>query len=135
MIKAFVDSDVVLHALLRREPFYLPAINLLDLAHGSKIELCISSIAFVNVNYFLRKASLNNRIEHLVRLRSIMPVINVHENIIDLALKFSFTDFEDAVQYYAAVSADADYIITRNIKDYTHSAIPVLTAEQFLQTT
>jgi predicted nucleic acid-binding protein len=134
MIKAFVDSDVILDALLRREPFYLPAINLLDLAHDLKIELCVSSVAFVNVNYFLRKASLINRIEHLVQLRSIIPIINVDGNIIDLALNSAFTDFEDAVQYYAAVSAKADYIITRNIKDYKYSTIPVLTAEHFLQT-
>jgi len=134
MIKAFVDSDIISDALLRREPFYLPAINLLDLAHEGQIELCVSSVAFVNVNYFLLKASLTNRIELLLRLRSIMPVINVNESIIDLGLKSTFSDFEDAVQYYAAVSAKADYIITRNTKDYTHSAIPVLTAEQFLQT-
>jgi hypothetical protein len=46
----------------------------------------------------------------------------------------SFADFEDAVQYYAAISAKADAIITRNTKDYKHASIPVLTAEQFLKT-
>ncbi len=51
-----------------------------------------------------------------------------------MALKSGIDDFEDAVQYYAAKSAHVDFIITRNIKDYKESTIPVLTAEQFLRT-
>ena len=45
-----------------------------------------------------------------------------------------FNDFEDNIQIHAAQKNSCDYIITRNIKDYKHSAIPVLTAEQFLET-
>jgi predicted nucleic acid-binding protein len=134
MIKVFLDSDIVLDALLRRVPFYLPAINLMDLAHNNRINVYTSSVAFVNVNYFLNKAKIDNRIDVLIQLRSIVDIINIDAIIVDQALSSIFTDFEDAVQYYAAVSAKVDFIITRNTKDYTHSDIPVLTAEQFLQT-
>ena len=41
-------------------------------------------------------------------------------------------DFEDAVQYYAARQADADYIITRNKKDFSFSEIEVLTSEEYV---
>ena len=67
-------------------------------------------------------------------LRSITSIIEVGELIIDSALKSRLNDFEDAVQYYTAKSAKADFIITRNIKDYKQSTIPVFTAEQFLRT-
>jgi len=134
MIKVFLDSDIILDAILRRVPFYLAAINLMELAHNNRIKIYTSAVAFVNVNYFLNKAKIENRIDVLIQLRSILDIIEVNAIIIDQALSSTFTDFEDAVQFYAATSANADSIITRNIKDYTHSAIPVLTAEQFLQT-
>ena len=43
-----------------------------------------------------------------------------------------FKDFEDAMQYYTALKAKADFIITRNGKDFTASKIPVMTATEFL---
>ena len=58
-------------------------------------------------------------------LRSITSIIEVGEQIIDLALKSTLNDLEDAVQYYTAKSAKADFIIARNIKDYKHATIPV----------
>jgi len=62
-----------------------------------------------------------------------VSIIEVNESIIDSALNSTFTDFEDAIQYYAAMSANIDLIITRNIEDYKQASIPVLTAEQFLK--
>jgi len=63
-----------------------------------------------------------------------LSIVTENDTLIHEALKSPFNDFEDAVQYYAAVTANADYIITRNTKDYKHADIPALTAEQFLQT-
>ncbi len=54
------------------------------------------------------------------------------EKIIDLSLASDFKDFEDAVQYYAAVQAKAECIITRDKNDYNKGRLPVLTAEEFL---
>lgn len=41
-------------------------------------------------------------------------------------------EIEDAVQYYAALQAKADYIISRNKKDFSFSEIEVLTPHEFL---
>ena len=43
-----------------------------------------------------------------------------------------FADFEDAMQFRCAQKAKADYIITRNTKDFTASSIPVYTPHEFL---
>ena len=45
-----------------------------------------------------------------------------------------FNDFEDAMQYYTAVKAKADVIITRNGKDFAASKLPVMTAAEYLAT-
>ena len=101
---------------------------------SSSAEAATSAIAFINVNYFLKKFTPITRIEALKRIRTVVSIIEVNQETIDFALNSNFTDFEDAVQYYAAISANTDAIITRNIKDYKQSTIPVLTAEQFLST-
>jgi predicted nucleic acid-binding protein len=131
--RIFLDSDIILDALLKRPEFLVPAMNIISLANIN-FKIVTSSVAFVNVHYFLDKFEKTNKLQLLARLRSIISIIEVGETIIDLALKSGINDFEDAVQYYSAMSVNADFIITRNIKDYKQSTIPVLTAEQFLRT-
>lgn len=124
----------MLDITLMREPFCLPAINLIELCYQNRFEAYTSSVAFVNTNYFLDKFAAATRLQSLQRLRSAISIIEVNEKTIDLALNSDFTDFEDAIQFYAASHAGIDVIITRNTKDYKESTIPVLTAEQFLRT-
>jgi predicted nucleic acid-binding protein len=130
----FLDSDIILDAALKRPEFILPALNIISLIQARQIKAVTSSVAFVNVHYFLDRYDKVNKFKLLRELRSILSIINVNEEIIDLALKSGINDFEDAVQYYAAKSVGVSAIITRNIKDYKESTIPVLTAEQFLRT-
>jgi predicted nucleic acid-binding protein len=132
--KLFLDSDIILDALLKRPDFYLPAANVIQLAHKKQLKCIVSATAFLNIHYFLNKYDRVNTMNLLKALRQIVSIVEVDEQIIDLALESPFKDFEDAIQFYAAKSANADFIITRNIKDYKHSTIPVLTAEQFLRT-
>jgi predicted nucleic acid-binding protein len=132
--KLFIDSDVMLDVGLKREPFYLPALNLLELCYESKFKAVTSAIAFINVHYFLNKFTPLTKIQSLKRLRSVISIVGVNQETIDLALNGNFSDFEDAVQFYSAKSAGAEIIITRNIRDYKESTIQVLTPEQFLKT-
>lgn len=134
MRKVFLDSDIILDALLNRPEVRIPALNVFELITQKRLIGVTSSIIFVNVHYFLNKFNRENKMFLLKHFRSIISIVEVDETIIDLALQSDFIDFEDAVQYFAAKSVNADFIITRNIKDYKNSAIPVLTAEQFLNT-
>jgi predicted nucleic acid-binding protein len=130
--KIFLDSDVILDMLLKRPGFYLPSANIIALAYERRINAVTSSVAFVNVHYFLDKYDRNNKFQLLTRIRSVISILEVGETVIDLALKSGLNDFEDTVQYYTALKANVDFIITRNIKDYKQSTIPVLTPDQFL---
>ena len=51
---------------------------------------------------------------------------------IDWALQRKAKDFEDSVQYYAALRTGADYIVSRNVRDYPFDDIPVVTPQDFL---
>jgi hypothetical protein len=59
-------------------------------------------------------------------------VIEINEKLLNKALSSEVDDFEDAVIAVSAVERNADYIITRNIKDFQKSIIPIKTPEELL---
>ncbi|MBB3055414.1 putative nucleic acid-binding protein [Mucilaginibacter gotjawali] len=98
------------------------------------IVLNTSALIIANIYYLLSrqigaKAS-RKKIADLIKAVKILPL---EGDIVDIALASDFPDFEDAMQFFIAERYHCDAIITRNIKDYKHSTIPVLTAEQFLR--
>ena len=70
----------------------------------------------------------------MTRFRQLSRVATTNERIVDDALASKFKDYEDAMQYYTAVKAKADAIITRNGKDFAFSKIPVMTATEYIAT-
>ncbi|MDR0290271.1 MAG: PIN domain-containing protein [Treponema sp.] len=48
-------------------------------------------------------------------------------------LNEDFDDLEDRLQLECAIAVDADYIVTRNIADFTVSTIPAILPEDFLR--
>ena len=55
------------------------------------------------------------------------------DNIISALKSTDFKDFEDCAESECAVSSEADYIITRNVKDFEKSKIKAVTPEGFLE--
>ena len=68
----------------------------------------------------------------LANFRQLSRIAVVDERTVDDSLASQFKDFEDAMQYYTALKAKADAIITRNGKDFTASKLPVMTATEYL---
>ena len=97
------------------------------------MDICVSSLSFTTIYYVLKKGLTRDELLSLINdLQSIVSILPVDARVIANAAKSEFKDFEDAVQYFTALSASSDYIITRNIKDYTHSAIKAVTPQTFL---
>ncbi|PWK77877.1 putative nucleic acid-binding protein [Mucilaginibacter oryzae] len=133
--RLFLDSDVLLDMFLKREPFFFHTQVLLIECIKGNIELRTSSLVIANTIYVLRKqVGIVKAKENLKNLFNSAKVLSFEFDAIESALSSDFTDFEDAIQFYIAQKHHCDAIITRNIKDYTNSTIPVLTAEQFLNT-
>jgi len=135
MKKIFIDTNIVLDLLSRREPFYEDAANLFSLADKKIIELSISSLTIANTSYtLLRQTNSTSAKEILRKLRLIINILPLDDKIIGIALNDnSFDDFEDGLQYFTALENSQDLIITRNLKDFKNSALPVMTARQFLE--
>jgi predicted nucleic acid-binding protein len=136
MKKLLIDTNIVIDLLAKREPHYAGSAALFSLADKKQIRLSVSSLTFANTNYILLKARSAKETKSILRkFRLIADVLPLDDKIIGLALNDSdFEDFEDGLQYFTAIENGQDCIITRNLKDYKKSRIPVMNAEQFLKT-
>lgn len=132
MSKVFVDTNVVIDLLDKRMPFCDDAVALFTLSYHKKVTLYISALTYATASYLLRKHGKAELKLLLENLRRLSKVTTTSEKEVDNALASSFDDYEDALQYYSALSKHVDVIVTRNKKDFIHSRIPVLTPGEFL---
>jgi predicted nucleic acid-binding protein len=134
MKKIFIDTDIILDLLANRKSFYLPAAQVFSLADNDKLHIHVSSLTFATLFYLLSKDNGQEKAKKILfKFKSIVTVLPVDNKIIELALSSDFKDFEDGIQYFCAIENKCSAILTRNISDYKHSQIPVMTAESFLK--
>jgi predicted nucleic acid-binding protein len=135
MKKIFIDTNIVLDVLSRREPFYDEAATLFSLADKKQIELSVSSLTIANTAYVLSRQIDSNKAKSFLRkLRLIVEVLPLDDKIVGLALNDeNFPDFEDGLQYYTALENGQNVIVTRNLHDFKHSKLPFMTAGQIIE--
>jgi len=135
MDKILVDTNIILDLLAKRESFYSEAQELFTFADKKQIILFVSSLTLANTYYVLSKSiKIENARKILRTLKVLVDILPMDDKIIDLALDSEFADFEDAIQYFTAIENNLDLIVTRNLKDFKKSTIPVLTAKDYLAT-
>lgn len=133
MEKVFVDTNIIIDLLAKREPFYKDAQDLFTLSDKKEIELCISSLSFAKAYYSIAKHHKDvDAKKYLSKFKVLVTVFPLEDKAIELALASDFTDFEDGLQYFIAMDNEAEIIITRNKKDFKSSKIPVMTAGEYL---
>jgi predicted nucleic acid-binding protein len=132
-MRVFVDTNVLLDVLARREPHFTDAARLWSLAESGQIRASVSSISFVNTYYVIRKASGRKKAADALRLlRDVFEPIAADSQILNQALDSRLADFEDAVQYFCALRGQADCLVTRNPDDFPKRPLPILSAAEFL---
>ena len=128
-----VDTNVIIDMLLDREDADA-ACAVFDGAERGEYYLHICALSFTTMFYSLRKIlSREERIDALTQLKEALEVAAVDSNVIDMALKSGWKDFEDAVQNFSAVvDPQVSAIITRNTKDFKDSSLEVVDSVDFL---
>ncbi len=133
MDKLFVDTNIVIDLLQKREEFFEEAQELFTLADKKKVKLFISSLTIANTHFLLSKHyNSNDARKILAKFKVLVEVLPLDDKIIELALTSDLKDFEDAIQFYTAIENDTDIIITRNKRDFKKQRIPILTAKEYL---
>jgi hypothetical protein len=68
----------------------------------------------------------------LTGLLTFLSVAAVDHEVIQQALNLPFPDFEDAVQMMAAARSGVQYLVTRNVRDYSVGPLPALRPAELL---
>jgi predicted nucleic acid-binding protein len=131
-MKVFVDTNVLIDYLCKREPFFVPAKSVFALCYMGKIEIVISSLSIVNTIYIGRNHNSTKLKQSLLRLSHIVSFMDLSASMALDALQTEWEDYEDALQYATAQTSASDFIITRNKRDYSRSDLPVYTPEELL---
>ena len=133
-MKILLDTNVLIDYLATREPFADEAERVLTLCRDKKAEGCIAAHSVMNIFYILRKSfTLQERRDILLNLCELFTVVGIDKGKITAALRNeSFSDFEDCLQEICADGFGADFIVTRNTKDFENSKIPAVTPSELL---
>lgn len=133
-MKFFLDTNVVIDYLAKRQPFAEDANRMITLCCQRGDELCMSALSFTTVYYVLKKQYGHKQLLVLLsELNNLFTVCAVDGQIMQQALISEFTDFEDAVQCYTASACNASVIVTRNVKDFSHSPFLAKTPAEILE--
>lgn len=132
-MKLFLDTNILIDVVTNRKPWVDAALVLFELASQKKVTLIAADYSFINIAYITRKLFEKEELYTVLNdLREYVQIVELGEKIIDDTINAQWNDMEDCTQYMAALRENADYIITRNEKDFILSKIPALSAEQFL---
>jgi predicted nucleic acid-binding protein len=136
MKNIFIDTNVIIDFLGNRESFSNDATELFDLYADNKKKIFVAAISYTNVYYLLCKQIKSHKtvISLLSTLYDLTELIDIKSSIINQSIHSEFSDFEDAVQFYAALSnKKIDIIVSRDKKGFKKSTLPVLDVEQALR--
>ncbi len=134
-MKVLIDTNVMIDAITKRDNASSFSADVIALCSSNRITGFAAPHSFSNMYYILRKEySDKNRRVIIGEYSKILNVVSMNEDVINAALNNNnITDFEDAIQYACAESVGADYIVTRNVKDYGRSPIRAISPGEFLK--
>ena len=130
----WLDSDVVLDWLAQRQPWAPAITKLMERGVAGEWILWVSPVILANAHYLYRKQEGSAKaLDAIRRLTIIAEVASLDAAHVRQALATGHRDFEDELQIACASQVPGlSAIITRNLRDYQHAPVPILTAEEWL---
>ncbi len=140
----FLDTNVLIDFLTDRQQFAAAANDIFRVAYAGEVRLYVASLSFSTAFYLMRRsitatsapanASLLAQ-QQLLKIKPLLTIVAVGDEVLSQALQAGLTDFEDAIQLYAAQSVpEIELLITRNGKDFRTSRLPVADPAAALRT-
>ncbi len=133
-MKVLIDTSVILDVLCNRAEFVADSSKVWKLCEVEKIEGYISALSVPNIVYILRKELTPQKTKEIIwQIMMIFRIIDLKPSDLKNAAEMLSADFEDAVQMCCASRIKADYIVTRNIRDFQNSKIIALKPSELLE--
>lgn len=127
-----IDANILLDVLMNRQPYVEDSAKIWKLCEAGKVQGYISALTFANIVYIMRKELNAETIEMVLNKLSLIFTFTElsSKDLINGAQKH-WKDYEDAIQCATAERLFADYIVTRNVKDFSESDIKAVTPTDF----
>ncbi|WP_346699133.1 PIN domain-containing protein [Catenibacillus scindens] len=128
-----IDANVILDVLLNRQEFAKDSSIIWKLCETGKVKGYVSALTFANLVYIMRKQLNSKAIEDVFqKLNLIFDFTDFSVSDLTRAAEWNWEDFEDAIQSATAERVQADYIITRNVRDFSKSKVIAFTPSELL---
>ena len=128
-----IDANIILDVLLNRPDFVKDSAMIWKLCETEQMKGYVSTLTFANLVYIMRKQLDPEKIEDVFhKLNLIFEFADFSVSDLTHAADLNWNDFEDAVQSVTAERIHADYIITRNVRDFSKSRVMAFTPSELL---
>jgi len=134
MRKIVIDINILMDFLFKREGHEKVA-EIFRLCSKGDIKGFVCAHEITTLYYFLNK-TVKDKGKIKKSLSGIMnrfALIEVNAEILNKALASEISDYEDAVIEVSSIEKKANYILTRNTKDFKKSIVNAITPEELLQ--
>jgi predicted nucleic acid-binding protein len=133
-MNVFLDANILVSVLNKEYPLFVHSARILSLAGSTRFNLYTSPLCLAIACSFSEKKSGRTVAKKKIALLSQkLNIATLDEAVVrKAAADKTIWDFEDGLEYYAALRSKCACVVTENIKVFYFSEIEVLTAEQFL---
>ncbi len=133
-MKVLIDTNIILDVLCKRPDFYKDSAKVFKLCEVKRISGVISALSIPNIMYILRKELDSEKTKEILdNLSLIFSIADLKADDLKKPADMQFKDYEDAVQSACAARIKANYIITRNIGDFTMSKVAAIKPIELLE--
>lgn len=133
-MKVLIDTNIAIDLLANRGEFAEPAAQLFKLCEVGKVQGYIYALSVANIVYIMRKEMDRSQIDAIItKLGSIITIADMKGDDLRKAAALPIPDFEDALQSVCASRLKADFIITRNLKDFKSSKVMAIKPTELIE--
>lgn len=133
-MKALIDTCVIIDLLQKREPFFQSAYLVFLAVANRRVQGAVTAKSLAVIYYLMHKylhddAKTRQALETIFKLFTVADTAGID---CKKALLSPVSDYEDALMTETGLREGADCIVTRNVKDFSKSAVPVYSPDDFL---
>ena len=134
-MKIFLDANIIVSVLNKEYPLFIHSSRILSLADHKEFEVYASPICLAIAFYFAEKKYKTIIARQKIKLLcEHIKIAEATKASVKKTLQNTMVhDFEDGLEYYAAVENKCKCIITEDVDDFYFSEIEVLNSEDFFK--
>jgi len=132
-MRLLLDTNIIIDIITKRKG-YEASLQILKCCEINIADGFVTATTVTDLMYILRKHISPEGVRDVVqKLLVVIDVAGVLKSDISAAFLSGMKDFEDAVQASCAGRIKADYIVTRNAKDFAESPVSAILPEKAIK--